>query len=121
MGTVMTSERETEATERPIGRGEVVVGMPSVVRNAAFQKVVFAVQQTTHVEASCISESTRLKDDLAFGRFRRNKFALCLEDIFDLELSNDVMERFTTVADVVSYFSWRYFRDVEHPAIRAAA
>ncbi len=75
----------------------------------------------TNIEAACISESTRFKDDLAFKHFSLIKFSLYLEDVFDHELPNDVVERFTTVADVVNYFSYRYFRDVEPLVLRVAA
>jgi len=36
-----------------------------------------------------------------------------LEEVFDLELPNDVVRRFVMVADIVSYFSRRYFRDYQ--------
>jgi hypothetical protein len=57
---------------------------------------------------------------LALGRFGRLRLGVCLEEVFDVELSNEVVARFVTVSDVVSYFSRRYFRDFSAP-VRAAA
>ena len=78
-----------------------------------FDKVVLAVGKTMRVEPSSLSRSTRLADDLSLGGFARLRLALCLEDLFDMELQNDTVERFQTLGDIVSYFSFRYFRDVE--------
>ena len=78
-----------------------------------FDKVVLAVGKTMRVEPSSLSRSTRLADDLSLGGFARLRLALCLEDLFDMELQNDTVERFQTLGDIVNYFSFRYFRDVE--------
>jgi acyl carrier protein len=47
--------------------------------------------------------------------------AICLEEVFDVELSNEVVARFVTVGDVVGYFSCRYFRDFSAPVGAVAA
>ena len=52
---------------------------------------------------------------MGLGRFGLLKLAISLEAVFDLELADEVVARFVTVADIVSYFSRRYFRDFQTP------
>ena len=87
--------------------------MDAAVNNFVSRKVISAVGKTVRVESSDISDSSRLADDLALGRFGRLKLGIYLEDIFDLELSDDVLAGFSTVADIVRYISRRYFRNIE--------
>jgi len=93
----------------------------SALDSFVFDKVVFAIGKTVRVEPSGLSRSTRLADDLSLGGFARLRLALCLEDLFDMELQNDTVERFQTLGDIVSYFSFRYFRDVEIAPLGATA
>ncbi len=93
--------------------------MHAAVNNFVSSKVALAIGHAVFVEPSEISEATRLGDDLELGRFGRLKLAIYLEEAFDLELPDEVLERFKTVADIVDYVSRRYFRNIE-PPIRVA-
>lgn len=95
--------------------------MQSAFDSFVFDKVVLAIGKTLRVEPSSLSRSTRLVDDLSLGGFARLRLAVCLEDLFDIELQNDTVERFHTLGDIVSYFSFRYFRDVETAPLSATA
>ena len=95
--------------------------MQSALDSFVFDKVLLAIGSTLRVEPSSLSRSTRLVDDLSLGGFARVKLALCLEDLFDMELQNDTVERFQTLGDIVSYFSFRYFRDVDLTPLGATA
>lgn len=95
--------------------------MQSAFDSFVFDRVVLALGKTVRVEPSGLSRSTRLEDDLSLGTFARLRLAVCLEDLFDLELQNDTVERFHTLGDIVSYFSFRYFRDVEAAPLSATA
>ena len=97
------------------GAVSMEVSVQSAFDSLVFDKVVLAIGKTLRVEPLGLSRSTRLVDDLSLGGFARLKLALCLEDLFDMELQNDTVERFQTLGDIVSYFSFRYFRDVETP------
>jgi len=55
------------------------------------------------------------------GGFGRLKLAIYLEQVFRVELPDEASERFVLVADIVDYFSSRYFRDVEFPVLAEAA
>ena len=88
--------------------------MRSAFDISVLDKVVLAVEQTAHVNPADIATDTRLVDDLGLGRFGLLKLAIYLEEAFDLELPDEVIARFLTVADV-SYFSRRYFRDFQSP------
>lgn len=95
--------------------------MQSAFNSAVFDKVALAVEKTVHAETPGLSRSTRLADDLALNRFGRLKLAMALEEVFDVELENDVIERFCNVGDIVTHFSNRYFRDVEPSTLAIAA
>jgi acyl carrier protein len=95
--------------------------MQPAFRNSVFDKVALAIEQTTLIEAPGIWPSTRLADDLALGGFGRLKLAIYLEEVFGVELPDEALERFVVVADIVDYFSSRYFRDVELPMVAEAA
>ena len=99
----------------------VEVSVQSAFDSLVFDKVVLAIGKTLRVDPSGLSRSTRLVDDLSLGGFARLKLALCLEDLFDMELQNDTVERFQTLGDIVSYFSFRYFRDIETVPLSATA
>jgi acyl carrier protein len=87
--------------------------MGSVFDSSVFDKVARAIEQTTYISPAEVTTNTRLVDDLALGRFGRMRLAINLEELFDLELPNDVVARFVTVADIVNYFSRHYFRDYQ--------
>jgi len=95
--------------------------MQSASTSSVVGKVLLAVEQTVHAKMPGLSTSTRLADDLTLGSLGRLRLAMCLEQIFDVELRDDVVERFGDVGDVVGYFSDRYFRDVEFSELAAAA
>ncbi len=95
--------------------------MQSALDSFVFDKVLLAIGKTLRVEPSGLSRSTRLVDDLSLGAFARLRLALCLEDLFDMELQNDTVERFQTLGDIASYFSFRYFRDIEIAPLGATA
>lgn len=95
--------------------------MQSAFNNSVFDKVALAVKQTVHVETPGLSPSTRLAEDLALGRLGRLKLAMCLEQIFDAELQDDVVERFGDLGDIVIHFSNRCFRDIDLPTHPIAA
>jgi acyl carrier protein len=87
--------------------------MQTAFNSSVFGKVALAVARTVRAETPGLSRSTRLADDLALSRLGRITLAMSLEDIFDVELENDVVERFFDIGDIVSHFSDRYFRDIE--------
>ena len=89
--------------------------MTSAFDGFVLNRVALAVGQVTHVDPATISGRTRLTKDLALGRFGRLRLAICLEEVFDVELSDEVVASFVTVDDVVGYFSRRYFRDFSAP------
>jgi acyl carrier protein len=73
--------------------------------NAVFEKVVLAVEQTVYSTGTSLSPASRLADDLRLGRFGRIRLALYLEETFDVEIPDDVADRFDTVGDIVRYVS----------------
>ena len=87
--------------------------MQSAFNASVFDKVVLAVGRAVHAEASGLARSTRLADDLALSRLGRMRLALALEAMFQVELADEVVERFVDLGDIAGYFSDRYFGDVE--------
>lgn len=81
--------------------------MQSAFNSSGFDKVVLAVERTVHAETRGLSRSTRLADDLPLGRLGRVRLAMSLEEIFDVELDDDVVEQFVDLGDVAGYLSHR--------------
>ena len=80
---------------------------------AVFDKVILAVEQTIYTEGASLSATSRLADDLRLGRFGRIKLALYLEETFDGEISDEAVEQFDTVGDIVRYMRRRSLHHVE--------
>ena len=95
--------------------------MEGALNNAVLEKVLLAVEKATYARDSRIRSTTRLADDLELGRFGLLRLALCLEEIFDIELPDEALKRFFSLGDIVKYLSRHYFQDVEFPALAAAA
>jgi acyl carrier protein len=87
--------------------------MQAALDDFVFDKVVIAIERTTYTGDRKVSPETRLVCDLTLGGFDRLKLAIYLEEIFDIELSDEVSEQFATVADIVKYIGGHYFQDVE--------
>jgi acyl carrier protein len=77
-------------------------------------RIALAIERATQIDPAEISPSTRLVNDLGLGRIGRLRVAICLEEAFDHELSDDDVDRFITVADIVSYFGHRYSKDYDY-------
>ena len=95
--------------------------MKSAFNSSVFDRVALAVEKTVHAKTPDLSHSTHLTDDLALGRLGRLKLAIALEEVFDVELEDEVVERFGNIGDIVSHFSDRYFRDIDESALAEAA
>jgi len=95
--------------------------MQSAFNSSVFDKVALAVKQAVYIEVPGLSGATRLVDDLALGRLGRLKLAIRLEEVFNIEFQDDVVERFGTLGDIVTYLSRRYFRDSDTQAPASAA
>lgn len=87
--------------------------MQTALDRSVLNGVILAVERTTYVGDREVSLETRLACDLALGGFGRLKLAIYLEEIFDIEFSDEALGRFVTVADIMKHISRRYFRDVE--------
>ena len=87
--------------------------MQIALNNSVLDRVILAIGQTTHLGDQKVTLETRLTCDLALGGFGRLKLAIYLEEVFDVELSDDILERAVTVADIVKYISEHYFEDIE--------
>ncbi len=95
--------------------------MQSAFNSSVYVKVTLAIKQIMRVYSSGLTQATRLVDDLAIGRFGRLKLAVCLEELFDIELQDKTVEQFDTLGDIVTYLSYRYFRDIEPSSRHRAA
>ena len=88
--------------------------MQSAFNNAVFEKVAAAIERSTGVKDRRISLATRLVEDLALDRFSRLSLATDLKESHNIELSVATLEQCASVADIVSYSSDRYFKDIEY-------
>ena len=87
--------------------------MHPTFRDAVFDKVVLAVEQTVYVAGRALAPDTRLVEDLKLGRFGRIRLALYLEETFDVEISDDAVAYFDTVGDVAQYMSRWTLQDAD--------
>ncbi len=87
--------------------------MQVAFNSSVLDRVILAIEQATYIGDRRVALETRLVCDLALGGFGRLKLALYVEEIFDIELSDDVVEQFVTVADIVRYVGGHYFQDAE--------
>ena len=95
--------------------------MQAALNTSVFNRVILAVKRTTSVGSRGVALETRLAGDLLLGGLGRIKLAICLEEVFDIELTDEVLEHFVTVADIVRYVDGHYFRDVEPSDLAEAA
>lgn len=79
---------------------------------SVLDRVILAIKQTAYIGDQEVTLGTRLTCDLALGGFDRLKLAMYLEEIFDIELSDDILERSVTVADIVKYIGGHCLQDV---------
>ena len=75
-------------------------------------KIALAVAKTVNFDERELAPSTRLTEDLALSRLDRFELALRLEEILDIDLSNETIEGFETVGDIARTLSARFFQDV---------
>ncbi len=87
--------------------------MQAALGDFVFDKVVLAFERATYIGDRKVALETRLVCDLTLGWFGRLKLAIYLEEIFDIEISNEVLEQFATVADIIKHIGRHYFQDVE--------
>ncbi len=87
--------------------------MQAALDDFVFDKVVLAIERAICIGDRKVAPETRLVCDLTLRGFDRLKLAVYLEEIFDIELSDEVSEQFATVADIVRYVGRHYFQDVE--------
>ena len=95
--------------------------MQAALNSSIFDRVILAIKQTIYTGDQKVTSETRLTCDLALGRFDRLKLAIYLEEAFDVELSDSVLERAVTVSDIVKYISGHYFQDVDSLQLAEAA
>jgi acyl carrier protein len=91
--------------------------MQTALKNFVLDYVVLAVEQTTYVGDLEIAQTTRLADDLQLGQFGMLKLALYLEEMFDIELSDEDLSRLVTVGDIVQHLLCNYFVQVKACAL----
>jgi len=85
------------------------------LNTSVLNRVVLIVEQITYTEEFGITSATRLAEDLHLGRFGRAKLALSLEEVFEIELPDEALKRFSTIGDIVEYLNRYYLQDVEFP------
>ena len=95
--------------------------MEGALNDSVLEKVLLAAEQTFHLEHTRVSLNSRLIEDFNLSRFGVLRFALYLEEIFDIELSDEVLNRCSTLGDIVKYLSRHYFRDIALPLSPLAA
>jgi len=73
------------------------------LHHLVLDRVISAIERTTRIGQRKVTLETRLAPDLALSGFGKLKLAIFLEEIFDVELSNERVAQFATIADIVKY------------------
>ncbi|MBV8589573.1 MAG: acyl carrier protein [Acetobacteraceae bacterium] len=94
--------------------------MEVALNSSVLDRVVLAVEQTTYTGDDGITSATRVADDLKLGRFGLVKLALSLEEVFGIELPDEALKQFSTIANIVRYLKRHYRHEVEFSWCAAA-
>lgn len=68
-----------------------------------FEKIKAILSESMGVEDVEITPDTNLAEDLWFDELDFVDLAMDLEDTFSTEITDEVLEKFTTVGDIVEY------------------
>ena len=68
-----------------------------------FEKVKKIISEQLEVDQSIISESSTITGDLGADSLDLVDLAMSIEDEFDIELSDEVLDKIKTVGDLAAY------------------
>ena len=68
-----------------------------------FEKIKKIISEQLEVDQSIISEGSSITGDLGADSLDLVDLAMSIEDEFDIELSDEALEKIKTVGDLVSY------------------
>ena len=68
-----------------------------------FEKIKKIISEQLEVDQSIISECASITGDLGADSLDLVDLAMSIEDEFDIELSDEALEKIKTVGDLVSY------------------
>ena len=68
-----------------------------------FEKIKKIISEQLEVDQSIISEGSSITGDLGTDSLDLVDLAMSIEDEFDIELSDEALEKIKTVGDLVSY------------------
>ncbi len=72
-----------------------------------FEKIKKIISEQLEVDQSIITESASITGDLGADSLDLVDLAMSIEDEFDIELSDDALEKIKTVSDLVAYIEDR--------------
>jgi acyl carrier protein len=88
--------------------------MEAAINRSVLNRVVHAIRRTNDTFRDFdVTLETRLADDLKLGRIGRMMLGISLEEVFKIDLPDEILENAVTVADIVKYMARRYYRDID--------
>lgn len=72
-----------------------------------FEKIKKIISEQLEVDQSIITDGASISGDLGADSLDLVDLAMSIEDEFDIELSDDALEKIKTVSDLVSYIEDR--------------
>ena len=75
--------------------------------NMVFEKIKKIISEQLEVDQSIITDSASITGDLGADSLDLVDLAMSIEDEFDIELSDDALEKIKTVSDLVAYIEDR--------------
>jgi len=85
------------------GKQNIIKGETEMV----FEKVKKIISEQLEVDQSIISESSTISGDLNADSLDLVDLAMSIEDEFDIELSDEALEKIKTVGDLATYIEDR--------------
>ena len=95
--------------------------MAEALNPSVLAAVVSAIRRAVCLPDVEINGRTRFSEDLALDSLDIVEITMELEETFEIELPSDAHARFRSVADVVGFFSRRYFADAAETELLRAA
>lgn len=70
-----------------------------------FDKLKEIIEEKLNAEGAQITESTSFKDDLDADSLDLFELVMALEDVFEVEIPSEDLEKLNTVGDVMEYLA----------------
>jgi acyl carrier protein len=87
--------------------------MEASINRSVLDRVVHTIKRSVRTDDAAVNLETRLADHLKLTRIGRLRLGIALEEVFNVELSDEMLTQAATVDDIVRYLVRHYYRDID--------